>query len=295
MTLGFRSKPKGTLVPVGGNEDKQKGLHVLRRICSLPDGGTKIVEVIPTASSEPKETADQYLQAFSRIGIPTVRVMNIQSRAEAHDEALVERIREADVVFMTGGDQLRLAHLLGGTPVCEAIKRHYHNGGVVAGTSAGAAAMSSTMIFEGEAGVVHKGNVRMTPGLGLIETAVVDTHFVARGRFTRLIEVVAGNPGYVGMGVGEDTGVIIRDGHLLEVFGGGVVVIIDGHHLQYSNISAIEMGAPIAAEHIVLHTLVEGCGYDLDEQRFIPPKGTKETVKAAKDAKDTKTAKEATP
>ncbi|HWH07737.1 MAG TPA: cyanophycinase, partial [Candidatus Thermoplasmatota archaeon] len=264
-----RTKPKGSLVAVGGNEDKEKDLKVLRIIAGLPEGGTKTVEVIPTASEIPKEVSQLYIQAFSKIGIGNVHVMDIQDRHQARDPDFVRRIRECDVVFLTGGDQLRLTSLLGGSPVLEAIRDHYWNGGVVAGTSAGAAAMSGTMIFEGEAEKsMKKGNVQMVPGLGLIRIATIDTHFIQRGRVSRLLEVVASNPGLIGLGLGEDTGIIIRDGDRVEVIGTGVVVVVDGHDIRYSNITAIRLGQPIAVEHMVVHTLVEGAKYDLREQRY---------------------------
>lgn len=268
----MEARPKGTLVAVGGNEDKEKDLSVLRTILGLPEGGTNVVEVIPTASEIPKEVAAVYVQAFGKIGISNVRVMNIQARSEARDADLVRRIREADVVFFTGGDQLRITSLIGGSPVLDAIKDHYYNGGVVAGTSAGAAAMSATMIFEGEAEKsMRKGNVQMVPGLGLLRTATIDTHFIQRGRVSRLLEIVASNPGLIGVGLGEDTGIIVRDGNSVETIGTGVVVIVDGHEIRSSNIAAIKIGQPIAVEHMVVHTLVEGARYDLREQRYHPP------------------------
>ena len=267
-----RTKPKGTLVAVGGNEDKEKDLRVLRMIAGLPEGGTKTVEVIPTASEIPREVGQAYIAAFSKIGIGNVHVMDIQDRHHARDPDYVRRIRECDVVFLTGGDQLRLTSLLGGSPVLEAIKDHYFNGGVVAGTSAGAAAMSATMIFEGEAErSMKKGNVQMVPGLGLNRLATFDTHFIQRGRVSRLLEIVASNPGLIGLGLGEDTGIIIRDGERVEAIGAGVVVVVDGHDIRYSNISAIRLGQPIAVEHMVVHTLVEGAKYDLREQRYHRP------------------------
>ena len=267
-----RIKPKGSLVAVGGNEDKEKDLKVLRTIAGLPDGGTKIVEVIPTASEIPKEVGQAYIAAFNKIGISDVRVMEIGSRGEARDPGSVRRIKEADLVFFTGGDQLRITSLIGGSPVLDAIREHYWNGGVVAGTSAGAAAMSATMIFEGSSEQsMKKGNVQMVPGLGLIRTATIDTHFIQRGRVSRLLEVVASNPGLLGVGLGEDTGISIREGERIEAIGTGVVVIVDGHEIRYSNISAVRLGQPIAVEHMVLHTLVEGAKYDLREQKYLPP------------------------
>lgn len=265
-------KPKGTLVAVGGNEDKEKDLKVLRIIAGLPEGGTKTVEVIATASEIPKEVSQLYIQAFSKIGIGNVHVMDIQDRAHARDPELVARIQACDVVFLTGGDQLRLTSILGGSPVLDAINRHYWNGGVVAGTSAGAAAMSATMIFEGAAEKsMKKGNVQMVPGLGLIRTATIDTHFIQRGRISRLLEIVASNPGMIGLGLGEDTGIVIRQGDSVEAIGTGVVVVVDGHEIRYTNISQILLGDPIAVEHMIVHTLVAGARYDLRAQRYHRP------------------------
>lgn len=272
MSDGAPPPPKGVLVAIGGNERKEKDSQVLRTIVDLPEGGTKVVEVIPTASSIPEEVAQTYVDAFGAIGVDKVRVMNIQSREEACRQDYVDRIREADVVFFTGGDQLRITSLIGGSDVLDAIKAHYRRGGVVAGTSAGAAAMSETMIFEGDvANSMKKGNVQMTPGLGLIRTAVIDTHFIDRGRVSRLLEVVASNPGLAGVGLGEDTGIVIHDGSCVRAFGAGVVVIIEGHKIRYNNISEVEMREPIAVEAVMLHTLVDGYEYDLVKQRYLPP------------------------
>jgi cyanophycinase len=262
---------KGALVAVGGNEDKQQDLKVLRTIAGLPEGGTKIVEIVPTASSIPKEVAEAYIQAFGKIGVPTVNVMHIDRRADANAPETVARIKACDVVFFTGGDQLRITSLLGGSEALRAIKQHYVNGGVVAGTSAGAACMSATMIFEGNPSEsMHKGNVQMVPGLGLLQGGVIDTHFIQRGRLSRLLEVVVSNPGMIGIGLSEDTGIIVR-AHELHVIGKGVVIIVDGHKLGHTNISDIDMHAAIAAEGLVVHTLAEGYRYQLNEQRYVPP------------------------
>lgn len=267
-----RSKPKGHLVAIGGNEDKEKDLKVLREIAGLPEGGTKVVEIIPLASEIPKEVSEAYHTAFGKIGIEHVRTMELETRAHAFRQDYIDRILAADVVFFSGGDQLRLTSVLGGSPVMQAITGHYWRGGVVAGTSAGAAAMSSTMIFEGEvAKSMRKGNVQMVPGLGLLQNAVIDTHFIQRGRISRLLEVIASNPGSIGVGLGEDTGIVIREGETVEVIGNGVVVIVVGHELRYTNITNIRLGQPIALENMVLHTLVEGHRFDLVERRYLHP------------------------
>jgi cyanophycinase len=268
--------PRGTLVAIGGNEDKEFGKAVLKRVVDLPEGGTEVVEVIPTASSIPRAVADDYIKAFGKLGIKTVNILDIQDRDAADRKEFADRIRACDVAFLTGGDQLRLTSLLGGTKVARAIKDHYWSGGVVAGTSAGSAAMSATMIFESKPdGAMRKGSVQMTPGLGLIKTCVIDTHFLDRGRLGRLLEVVTSNPGYIGLGVGEDTGLIIRDGERVEVIGTGVAVVVDGHHLRYTNISDISIGEAIAVQNIIVHTMVQGHLYHLADQRLEIPQTPK--------------------
>lgn len=264
--------PEGTLVAIGGSEDKNEDLDVLRTICGLPEGGTKIVEIIPTASRIPAEAAGQYIEPFQKIGVDKVGIMDIQSRTDASREDFVQRILEADVVFFTGGDQLRLTNLLGGSPLLSTLKGHYQRGGVIAGTSAGAAAMSQAMIYQGKAGnALRKGTVQMTPGLGLIRNAVVDSHFTQRGRFSRLLEVVTGNPGVIGLGLDEDSGVVVRDGRIIEAIGSGVVVVIDGHDMKYSNITNINMGTAIAEEGVKVHTLTSGHSFDLEDRTYRSP------------------------
>ncbi len=264
--------PKGTLVAIGGNEDKTTELEVLRTICSLPEGGADVIEIVPAASRVPKEAAGQYIEPFQKLGCSRVRVMDLGTRDAANDPALVKRIVDADVVFFTGGDQLRLTNFLGGSRVLATLKGHYQRGGVVAGTSAGAAAMSGAMIYQGRAGqAMRKGTVQMTPGLGLLPSVVVDSHFTQRGRFGRLLEVVTGNPGVIGLGLDEDSAVVVRDGARLEAIGSGAVVIIDGHDMRYSNITQVRMGRAIAEEGILVHTLTRGHGYHIEERRYLRP------------------------
>lgn len=264
--------PRGTLVAVGGNIDKSAQMEVLNTILSLPEGDTRVVEIIPTASNEPEETARVYTDAFRRIGAQHVGVMNIQERRQANDPDLVQRIIEADVVFLTGGDQLRLTNLLGGSDVLKALLGHYQRGGVIAGTSAGAVAMSQSMIYEGEERLgMRKGTVKVTAGLGLIRHAILDSHFTQRGRFKRLLEVVTGHPGMIGLGLDEDSGVVVKDGVRLLAIGSGVVVVVDGHEMRYSNITAVPLGEAIAEEGVLVHTLTRGHGYHLEERRYMRP------------------------
>lgn len=272
--MAERNEPtRGKLVAIGGNEDKESDLKVLSRVVDLCGGRPPVVEILPIASSDPKPLADDYLRAFKSLNVGAVDILDARARSDAEESRLVDRVRDADLLFFTGGDQLRITSVLGGSPLLDAIRERYLDGAVVAGTSAGAAAMPATMIFHGEAtqGALAKGNVQMTPGLGLVQNAIVDTHFVDRGRFSRLIEAVASNPGHVGIGLSEDTGVIIHDGDRLEVIGTGLVVVVDGHNVGHTNISDIRMGQPVAVENVSVHTLTEGYEYDIANLRYIPP------------------------
>lgn len=263
--------PTGILVAVGGNEDKDHDIEVLKNIVDLVSDPR--VEVITTASSIPEEVGMTYKRAFKKIGLSHIGLLNIQSREEANDPGYIDRVKNANVVFFSGGDQLRITSTLGGTPILVALKNKYHKEQcVVAGTSAGASAMSETMIYEGESTeALTKGTVLLTVGTGLVKGIVIDSHFIKRGRFSRLMEVVTTNPGIIGIGLGEDTGVIIRHGHILQAIGNGLIVVFDGQNINYSNISDIEIGEAIAVENICVHTLVKKHGYDLWTRRYLKP------------------------
>jgi cyanophycinase len=269
----YLSIPKGILVAVGGNEDKRRKLEVLRTIVDLMDMKNPIIELITTASSIPEESGKKYVKAFNKLGISNIRLMHIKTRDEANDPKFVKRIMDANFIYFTGGDQLRITSILGGSPVLVTIKKKYFEEKcVIGGTSAGASAMPDTMIYEGESPeALFKGTVQMTAGIGLVKNVVIDSHFIKRGRFSRLMETVTTNPGRIGLGLGEDSGVIIRKGHILEAIGNGLVVIFDGQHITYSNISEIEMGEAIAVQNVIVHTLVKGYGYDLLTRDYLKP------------------------
>lgn len=267
------AEPKGFLVAIGGKEDKRSDKEVLRRLVELPRGGARQVEIVPTASTYARSLSDEYIDVFRDLKVDEVGVMDIRDRKDADREEYVERVHAADIVYMTGGDQLRLTTVIGGSPVAQAMRERYEEGGIVAGTSAGAAAMSSTMIAGGDDGTMRKGSVRMAPGLDFIKSCIVDTHFLDRGRVGRLLEVVASNPGHVGLGVGEDTAMLVRDGHLVEVVGSGIVVVVDGTTMRSTNLPKADPGAPIAVEGILVHTLAPGYRFDLADKKYLEPKG----------------------
>lgn len=274
--------PEGVLVVLGGNVDKEKDLGVLRKIPELVEKDNPIIEVITTASSMPNKSGEMYLGAFDKIGVTNTNVLHIKDREQANDSEFLERIRKADIVFFTGGDQLKITSKLGGSIVLKEIVRKYlHDNCVIAGTSAGATAMPDMMIYGGESEeALTKGAVQMTGGMGLVKHVVIDSHFIKRGRFSRLMEIVSSNPGYIGLGLGEDTGVIIRDGHTLEAIGNGLVVIFDGHDIKYSNISSIKDGEAIAVEGVTVHTLVRGYGYEMHTRQYLKPADLKRLQRA---------------
>ena len=280
------TNPQGFLVSVGGAEDKgtdlEKGfiqrdrlkffeLGILSNIINLTrQGKDSTVEVITTASSIPDEVAENYRDAFEKLGCNTVGHMRIRTREDAMKPEFIERIKKCDCVMLSGGNQLRLSSILGGTELLDILKDRYENEKfVIAGTSAGAMAMSNTMIYEGNAATAHlKGEVKITTGLGLMQNVIIDSHFDRRGRFNRLAQAVAGYPGAIGIGLGEDTGVIVTGGTSLKAIGSGCVVIIDGKYIDYNNIADIEFGKPISVENIIVHLMSGGDGYDLQTRKF---------------------------
>ena len=265
--------PKGLAVAVGGNEDKEHDLFVLRRIVALIKNRSIVIEVITTASEMPKKTGKMYQRAFDKISNTTVQFMHIRAREQAEDERYIQRLKKCHIIFFTGGDQLRITSTLGGTVFLKTIiNKYYTEDCIVAGTSAGATAMSQTMIYDGESSeALVKGSVKVTAGIGLIQNVVIDSHFIKRGRFGRLMEIITSNPGHIGIGLGEDTGIIIRKGCLIEAIGNGLVVVFDGKHIRHSNISSIDSGQAIAVENMHVHTLINGYGYDILKEKFLMP------------------------
>ncbi|MEO7962079.1 MAG: cyanophycinase [Ginsengibacter sp.] len=280
--------PLGKLFAIGGAEDKgvdlEKGemvrnnlnffeLGILRRIVEEAGGPDVRIEVITTASTIPNEVGENYLNAFGKIGCTDIGLVPIRNRADAMDNEYLDRIKHCDVVMFSGGNQLRLSSTFGGTDILNLILARYQGeeSFIIAGTSAGAMAMSNTMIYEGNATTAHlKGEVKITTGLGFMHDVVFDSHFEKRGRFGRLAQAIASNPAAIGIGLGEDTGMLITDGNKMEAIGSGLVMIIDGHDIVHSNIADIPDGNPISIENIKVHFCEKGNGFLLKERTFIP-------------------------
>ena len=228
------------------------------------------VEVITTASSIPEEVGQNYLDAFAKLGCLNVGMLHIKKREESDTPEFLERIKNCDGVMFTGGNQMRLSMIFGGTKFLEILHERYENESfVIAGTSAGAMAMSSTMIYQGSSSVaLMKGEVKITTGLAFMNNVIIDSHFVTRGRFGRLAEAVAGNPGCIGIGLGEDTGVLVTEGNKLEAIGSGLIILFDGHEIKHSNIADVEHGAPLSIEHLIIHVMAKGNHYNVKSRKF---------------------------
>lgn len=268
--MNKKLKGNGTLIAIGGNEDKLDNMKVLRRVVSEAGGRDAKVEVITTASENPRLMSDTYERTFKRIGIDSFGSINISTRSEAADRSLEKRIDDADLIFFTGGDQLRLSSILGGSFFLESVYKRFLDGAVIAGTSAGAAALSETMIYDGEGSSgLLKSSISMGPGIGFISDMVIDTHFITRSRIGRLFQVVATNPSILGVGLSDDTAIMIKHEDVFEVFGTGLVIVVDGGHLRNSNISKIAKGEPIAVENFHVHSLAEGYRYNFGERKFL--------------------------
>lgn len=275
-------RPKGRLLIVGGAEhtgeafpEIQSKIHefqpfeILKELLNVSHN--KKIEIITTGSNVHKEVKKRYQRAFRSIGYPNPGFMPIKDRLEAREEDYLVRAQNAGAIFFTGGDQFRLSTILGGTKIIDIIKQKYFEDKtfLVAGTSAGAMAMSSVMIAEGglEEALLYR-NLITTSGLGFLHNCIIDTHFIKRGRFGRLAHAIIINPAQLGIGLGEDTALIIKNGDEAECRGSGMVVIIDGKEMEQTNITSAREGEPIYVENLKVHILVKCCRFSIKQRKF---------------------------
>ncbi len=263
---------KGSFTETNLDRDAPKNLNffeegILKRVINeSKHKELSRIEIITTASKIPLEIGPEYVKALGYLNAHNTDVINIERREQASDPEILERLRAADVVMFTGGDQLRLTSILGGTQFHDILLDKYKNENFIyAGTSAGAAAASNNMIYQGSSSeALLKGEVKITSGLGLIDDVIIDTHFVQRGRIGRLFQAVVGNPKVLGIGLGEDTGLLITNGRQMEAIGSGLVILVDGREIKDTNLTQIEMGQPISISHLVTHVLSKYDTFDLD-------------------------------
>ncbi len=269
-----QSSRPGIVMPIGGAEDKIGRMTILREVIRLSGGPAARMVVISTASSLGDEITHAYLQLFDGLGVQDVVGIRPESREQAQDPALCAAVERATGVFMTGGNQTKLATVLVGTALGAAIRTAHDNGTVVAGTSAGASICSEHMVSFGSGGSTPKFRVgQVSQGLGLLSGAIVDQHFTQRNRFGRLLALVAANPGQLGVGIDEDTAAVISGGGTrMEVRGRGVVTVIDGADMTTTAYTATG-SQPLMMSGLRLHTLPRGAVFDLASRRLVSAPG----------------------
>ena len=271
---------KGTLIPIGWNEDKgieeneQYTLEfidegILYHVVREAGGKNAKIVVIPTASSIPVEVGENYIEAFTTLGCKNVTILDIRSPEDSEKKESLDLIKSADCVMFSGGDQSKISNKIGGSTIHKILSKRYQNeaGFVIAGTSAGAMMMSREMVAGGSATESFiKGAVTMYKGLSLIPQLIIDTHFIKRGRFGRVTEAVAQFPNLVGIGLAEDTGLIIKNG-ILEVIGSGMVIIFDGRKLKHNNHKVLKEGTPMSLTNLRTHILSNGDRFHIDKKK----------------------------
>ncbi|MCW2853183.1 MAG: cyanophycinase [Nocardioides sp.] len=270
--------PKGPLMIIGGAEDKLRRRSILKEFVAAAGGADARIAVIPTASSLGVEVVQVYDALFRREGAAEVIAIRPESRDDAHDEALVKTLADATGIFMTGGNQLKLSAIIGGTPLGEAIVAAHERGVVVAGTSAGASIQSSHMVAFGGPGATAKQRMtQVAAGLGLLQSSVIDQHFDQRNRYGRLLMIVAQSPQLLGIGVDEDTAAVVErqdvegeEHEVLRVVGRGAVTIFDPARITTDAFEA-KRSAPILASGVVLHALPAGSTFDLTTRTLVAP------------------------
>jgi cyanophycinase len=254
---------RGWIIPIGGAENKENDRHILERFVQCSGGREADIVVIPTASRL-HETGPRYLRLFQDIGAARVDVMDFDTRRDCQEPSRLERLGQASGIFFTGGNQLRLTTLLGGTPVAKLVRLRNAAGAAVGGTSAGASFLSEHMIAFGDEGSsVISGSVRLAPGLGLTNRFVIDQHFRQRDRLGRLLTALAYNPFAVGIGLDEDTAAFIGPDETVEVAGSGGVTVVDASDVSYSSMDSVTEGEPVCMLGLKLHILVAGATFNM--------------------------------
>ncbi len=274
-------KVKGTLIPIGGNEDKgidenemytlefiDEGIlyHVVKEAGGIE---AKIV-IIPTASSIPVEVGQNYIEAFTTLGCKNATVLDIRTKEDSEKQESIDLIKSANCVMFSGGNQSKITDKIGGTTIHDILINRYKNEGgfVIAGTSAGAMAMANQMIAGGSATEAFvKGAVTMYKGLGLIPELIIDTHFIRRGRFGRQSEAVAKHPNLIGIGLAEDTGMIIKNGNDCTVIGSGMAIVFDGSELSHNNEKILKEGTPMTMANLKVHVLSNSDQYNIKNRK----------------------------
>jgi cyanophycinase len=263
----MKRSPAGSLIIIGGGEAKEDEPEILAEVAGRVGRDGRLV-VVTAATRKPEEVAATYREVFGACGVAKLGVLDIRTREQAADPAAVEALDDAAVIFFTGGDQLRITSQLGGTPVFQKMQALYERGGTIAGTSAGAAAMPSTMLISGTSDSSQSmGGLGMAPGLGFLDHVVIDSHFAERGRIGRLLGAVAQNPQNLGLGIDEDTAILVEGDGCFRVLGSGAVYVVDGTTMHYSSLSEERQEGVVTIHGVTLHVLGAGDCFDLRARR----------------------------
>jgi cyanophycinase len=261
----------GHLLIIGGAEDKLRQRQILARFVSLAGGAEARVAVISTASSLGDEATELYQQLFRSMGITDVRGLRPLVREDAEERSTLDAVSDATGIFMTGGNQLRLSSVIGGTALGKMLIERHRHGAIVAGTSAGASAISSHMVAFGTSGTTPKQRMtQMSAGLGLLPGVVIDQHFEQRNRIGRLMALIAQSPALLGIGVDEDTAALVTPNGVMEVIGKGSVTILDPARIQ-TDAYEVKRHRPIMVSGVTLHSLPSGYRFDLRKRRLMAP------------------------
>jgi cyanophycinase len=265
------SSGAGYVIPVGGAEDKVGASMILRRFTTLAGGDKAVIAILPTAS-EVGDTGDRYARLFKNFGARKTTVIPITSRTEANDPEVVGALADATGIFLTGGNQLRLGTMVGGTQLAGMIRARNAAGAHVAGTSAGAAFLCEHMIAFGEEGASPlAGSVTLAPGLGLSNTVIIDQHFRQRDRLGRLLTALAYNPFALGLGLDENTAAFIGPDNVFEVVGSGAITVVDPSDLEFSSMARVRRNDPVCLIGLRLHILDHGSTFNLTTRKATPP------------------------
>lgn len=270
-------RPEGTLVVIGGNEQKEGSRPILEAIARRVGSGKLVIATV--ASEEPEKQWQQYQNTFRDLGVQRIQQLQVRRREELIEHPGEDLFDENTVVFFTGGDQMKITSRFGGTPLCDRLREIYSRGATIAGTSSGASAMAEVMMAAGESDSSHEigDSLRLAPGLGFISGVIIDQHFAERGRMGRLLGAIGQNPRLLGIGIDEDTALVFTGHEEAAVIGSGAVYIIDGRQVTYSN-SADNSGDAMSLFGVTVHVLSRGDRYNLAERR--PLTGSVESINA---------------
>ncbi|WP_017415570.1 cyanophycinase [Clostridium tunisiense] len=261
-------KLEGNLIIIGGAEDKKGEKEILKEVCSKLDRENEKLVIATVATELPEEVGKEYTKIFKNLGVKNISILDIQDRAHAFEEKNVNMLKAASIVFFTGGDQLKITSLLGGTPLYKVIKDINEEGCIFVGTSAGASVMSDTMIISGaDDDSPKKCTIKMAPGLGLIKDVIIDQHFAQRGRVGRLLGAIAENPECLGIGIDEDTAIEVSEKGYFKVLGSGAVYVIDASEISFTNVSEQNPEEILSMFNVKMHVLKSNDRFDLTKRQ----------------------------